>query len=387
LKTLTPKVEQPVSTAGLQRISSERVDPSPSGSRRVPELDGIRGVAIALVLIRHSFETSAATGIMGAMGVDLFFVLSGYLITGILLAAKSRPHYFRNFYARRALRIFPLYYLLLILIAVSYPHPGPYVVLGLFYVSNLWHLFAVPMLYAPLWSLSVEEHFYFVWPWVVRRLNVTRLRNLALAVVVIEPLFRGLAYYHHWPIYCYTWFRLDGLALGAFLACDVRMKGRSPHRLAISSALALAASAALLTLMPLFAAGSMAVFFSFNSILSVALIAATLSGQIPTLSAIMRSRALVKTGELSYFLYIAHELIFHFWDSLLGAGQPLLLHWLGAFGALMIRDTVVLAVTFLLAELSRRYFEGPILALKRHFPSVVPTAVSVGQMRPASQQA
>jgi peptidoglycan/LPS O-acetylase OafA/YrhL len=355
-------------------------------SVRIPELDGIRGVAIALVLICHSFDGSAAAGIMGAMGVDLFFVLSGYLITTILLTAKSGPHYFRNFYVRRALRIFPLYYLLLILIAVSYRHPGPYVVLGLFYISNLWHLFGVSMLYAPLWSLSVEEHFYAVWPWVVRRLSEARLRNLVLVVIVIEPLSRVLAYYHHWPIYCYTWFRLDGLALGAFLACDIRIKGRSRHRLSTYSALALAASAALLILMPFFAAGSMAVFFSFNSLLSLALITATLSGQIPSLSTIMRSRALVKTGKLSYFLYIAHYLIFHYWDSLLGYYPPPLLHRLGAFGTLMIRDTVVLAVTFLLAELSHRYFEGPILVLKRHFSPTASTAGPTGQMRPASQQ-
>ncbi len=158
-----------------------KVNPLARKEIRIPELDGIRGIAVLLVLALHGFawpmqwetwhgfpRVIQLLTLPGGLGVNLFFVLSGFLITGILLDAAGEPHYFRNFYGRRALRILPLYYLTLLLIFVPYPSSGKFVLLGLFYISNMTGIFGVLNVYGPLWSLSVEEHFYLLWPWVSR---------------------------------------------------------------------------------------------------------------------------------------------------------------------------------------------------------------------------
>src|SRR5262249_48499509 len=117
---------------------------------RIPELDGFRGIAILMVLMFHLFSYTMwvrswiglprlvlyATK-TGWEGVDLFFALSGFLITGILLDSRSDPHYFRNFYARRALLIPPLYYAVVLVIWLCYPDSGRYALLSAFYLSNL----------------------------------------------------------------------------------------------------------------------------------------------------------------------------------------------------------------------------------------------------------
>ena len=159
----------------------------------MPELDSLRGVAILLVLFFHGFDSPGIvwsrltvpgrlffTACLGGWtGVYLFFVLSGFLITGILLDSKPKPQYYRRFYIRRALRILPAFYLLLLLLIVL-PRTGwlahrrvgwPFVALSFLYLANVTNLFGVPGQYGALWSLAVEEHFYLVWPAVVRRLS------------------------------------------------------------------------------------------------------------------------------------------------------------------------------------------------------------------------
>ena len=141
----------------------------------MPELDTLRGVAIIAVLFFHGFywrfaglhfSAAAATFLQatraGWLGVNLFFVLSGFLITGILLDSKCRPQYFRAFYVRRALRILPLYYSVLTFIAAGHLATRSYVILSFLYLANLTVLFGVPDQYGPLWSLAVEEHFYLL---------------------------------------------------------------------------------------------------------------------------------------------------------------------------------------------------------------------------------
>lgn len=133
----------------------------------MPELDTIRGLAILGVLLYHglywnvnlsnfpSLERIILTGMWaGRMGVDLFFVLSGFLITGILLDSRNRQDYYRRFYARRALRILPAYLLILAILAVTKYTPLSFVLLSLIYLSNLTPLFGIPIAYPVLWSLG-----------------------------------------------------------------------------------------------------------------------------------------------------------------------------------------------------------------------------------------
>jgi peptidoglycan/LPS O-acetylase OafA/YrhL len=145
---------------------------------RIPELDGIRAIAIWMVLIfhisygwvpvDHKFPPIPRFVMLivahGWLGVDLFFVLSGFLITGVLLDSKENPHYFRNFYARRLLRIMPLYFAVVFAFFIFYTHFRDFIILSTLFAANLAYLFNVRVPHGPavLWSLAVEEHFYLI---------------------------------------------------------------------------------------------------------------------------------------------------------------------------------------------------------------------------------
>src|SRR3954466_6828035 len=205
-------VEMPVELTGR-----EVAPPMPSG--HIATLDGLRGVAILLVMLchflgllhtgNHRLDSLLHLGFgHGWVGVNLFFVLSGFLITGILLDAKSSPRYFRNFYARRTLRIFPLYYgVLFVCFAILPLFPGSNSADFLAlrsrqgwlwtYCTNIkivldgdWK-FATPLLdLGHFWSLAVEEHFYLVWPLLVFLLPTRALVKACIGVIVVAGLAR-----------------------------------------------------------------------------------------------------------------------------------------------------------------------------------------------------
>jgi peptidoglycan/LPS O-acetylase OafA/YrhL len=181
-------------------------------SQHLPALDGLRGIAILLVMAFHrvllhpgSLERSllGRLGLCGWVGVDLFFVLSGFLITGILFDTKDRPDYFRRFYFRRTVRIFPLYYgfLLGVLglgVALQATGRSPFgwgdfwrnqLVLWT-YTTNLafaaageWYALAPMLTLTSLWSLAIEEQFYLVWPLLIRRVSRRVGIGICLALV------------------------------------------------------------------------------------------------------------------------------------------------------------------------------------------------------------
>jgi len=210
----------------------------------MPALDGLRGIAILLV-IAHNAQLLEVPDMHGGLkpafylmnigwvGVQLFFVLSGFLITGILLDTMGRPHALRAFMARRALRIFPLYYGMLFLLFVLLPAIGqqpdiykaqaPYQIWLWTYLSN-W---TDPMGIGPdqlphFWSLAVEEQFYLFWPLLVYALkSPVRVAWAALALVLLGPICRTLVINAGYPVgaaYAWTFCRIDALALGALAA-------------------------------------------------------------------------------------------------------------------------------------------------------------------------
>jgi peptidoglycan/LPS O-acetylase OafA/YrhL len=216
--------------------------------QKIPQLDAVRGIAILIVLVHnlHGFSSPPFSLVSnyGWMGVDLFFVLSGFLITGILLDSKSSENYFRNFYARRSLRIWPLYYSVLLLMFVILPLVRPQDAPELFQRSSPWwsypfflqnFLVAAPALaVGPLgvsWSLAVEELFYLVWPFVVRFASTERLQWIAWVVLLASPWLRLQFIAQHWIIYSNPFCRLDGMMAGALLAILVRKSGFAPGRL------------------------------------------------------------------------------------------------------------------------------------------------------------
>jgi peptidoglycan/LPS O-acetylase OafA/YrhL len=194
--------------------------------KRIPQLDGLRGIAVLMVFFHHALRVPLFWS-----GVDLFFVLSGYLITGILLRLKERKAtegYGKAFYLRRIRRIVPPYlgFMLFLLLFVPVPWRQVWYWYA-FFGANLANALGRGNVSAmsPLWSLAVEEQFYFVWPWVVLLCSRQRLRQVALGIVIAEPFLRALCtplFPNSVFIYSLTPFRADLLACGAFVAaCEL----------------------------------------------------------------------------------------------------------------------------------------------------------------------
>jgi peptidoglycan/LPS O-acetylase OafA/YrhL len=232
---------------------TERVfQPPVAKLSRILELDGLRGLAILLVIPchyianvphgePHTWTSRAGTMLdWGGSGVDLFFVLSGFLIGGILLDSRSSPNYFQTFYARRFFRILPLYYFLLSLYAILWLAAPDLLRLGApgwiypLFLQNYFMKMAPAQTFwlAPMWSLAVEEQFYMIAPPVMRRLSTERIAKLMLAVVLIAFLIRvtavlgfGDRLHDHWGLrfaYFGTPGRADDLALGVLAAIGWR---------------------------------------------------------------------------------------------------------------------------------------------------------------------
>ena len=191
--------------------------------KHLPRLDGVRGLAILSVFFLHVLHISFFSG------VDLFFVLSGFLITNVLLEGKrkDRSRLFRNFYERRAKRILPSYFLTLLVASMFagwswLRHWYLYV-----FLANLiipLHI-SYPAIFPPLWSLAVEEQFYLLWPIAVYFLSTRHLKHVSLMILVCAPLFRGVFQFSdQWPIYMLTPFRMDLIAAGALLGLIWRDK-------------------------------------------------------------------------------------------------------------------------------------------------------------------
>jgi peptidoglycan/LPS O-acetylase OafA/YrhL len=184
---------------------------------RVKSLDGVRGVAVLAVLLYHHSQLNS-----GYAGVDLFFVLSGYLITGILRRAHAAPDYWWSFWVKRITRILPPQLLLLAASVLFLKVNRGYAALCLLTMGD-WVAYRHPEALAvrPLWSLAVEEHFYLLWPFAVRYLSWRALIGVLTTFILAEPLLRAIVtpHTHSWQtIYFLTPFRLDGLCYGSLLA-------------------------------------------------------------------------------------------------------------------------------------------------------------------------
>lgn len=364
----------------------------------VPELDGLRGIAILLVIVSHYLGEYWRTASVGWTGVNLFFVLSGFLITGILLDAKDKPNYFRNFYARRTLRIFPLYYLVLFLLFIVAPlfsaldtegfqsvarHQGWLWTYTMNLYTSFWAAvngddpFAGGWVQtAHFWSLSVEEQFYLVWPAIV--LFTTRRRLLAICVAAFFGAWALRIYFvsqgNLVAPYFFTLCRIDDLAAGAFVAAMAREKG-GLDRLA-----ACAPMAAILALWALLGTGiQLRHFFQLNGTVEIqaysafSLLYASLVVFALTANSrgwfrwLMRNAFLRSYGKYSYAIYIFH------W----GLSSALFFHILPVdtmtdiFGsetnALAVRVVGVAILSWGIAFVSWHVYEKHFLKLKKYF--------------------
>jgi peptidoglycan/LPS O-acetylase OafA/YrhL len=356
----------------------------------IPELDGLRGIAALMVVFHHMAQQfpgfSGATipqrllqvwlrfTTPGWMGVDVFFVLSGFLITGILLDTKRQPHFYRNFYMKRILRIFPLYYLMLVVLLIFFAKPWPFFTLCVFYLANFSSLFGISLIFGPLWSLSVEEHFYFLWPWAVKFVRMRALLAASLLTCFIEPAFRYYAFKHGFFDPYFSWFRFDGLALGAAIAitsrCDL---GR--HLKSIACVLWFAAVFVFCVSLPfggytrMKPAGT-AVLYTCVSLFTGGVVCFVRASPNGRLFAVLRGKFLRFTGDISYCLYLIHLFVIlgfyrvanaRFFEGLTQALQrtPVLMY--------AVHSITVLGICYGIGALSKKYFEGPIRSYRIRF--------------------
>ena len=366
--------------------------------RFMPELDVLRGIAVLGVLFFHGFRSEYGslpfTGIRktlvfatqaGAFGVNLFFVLSGFLITGILLDSRNRADYYRRFYTRRALRILPAYYSLLILLALLHQASPAFLGLSFIYLSNVVSLFGVGNSYHPLWSLAVEEHYYIVWPAVVHKLKPRHLGMVALAICILIPLARAISFHygHLAGLDWFTWFAADGLAAGSLLALVLRtpISRKQATNLAIflltlSAILLLAGSNFGILSRQTRILGASIQLTLVNSFFAGLLVLLLLVGSGPRKN-LVKSAILQFFGYISYGLYLIHPLIFRLYDVATRRLLPSLVPSVDNFSLIVLRFGVVGCVAVGLAFISRKYYEEWFLKLKE---SVAPPTEATGKI-------
>ena len=373
---------------------------NPPIGTHLPALDGLRGVAILLVLLGHFDIYSSATALdatvreilkCGWMGVDLFFVLSGYLITGILWRTREDPAYFLKFYARRSLRIFPLYYAFvaaMLLIFAIFPHYRMEMAVSLANQAWIWIFLtnvlvtlkghwiqAVPG-FNHFWSLAVEEQFYLVWPallwWIRDRRTMLRI---VLSMLFVAPAFRVLCWADETSAlgaFLLTPARMDAFAMGAvvFLLLQNEAAARTVAR--VAPRLAAVALTLLITLLTY--AGSSpesrsvsTLGFSLTALFFGAVLAFTLTTRTGPFIGTLNHPFLRSVGKYSYALYVLHPAVRQvIIESIAPRVQVPLL-----FDSTMLQQVLVLALGFglsyLLAVCSWYVLESPLLRFKDRF--------------------
>jgi peptidoglycan/LPS O-acetylase OafA/YrhL len=356
----------------------------------MPELDAIRGLAILGVLVYHGLywarDFSAYApwqravlklASPGQYGVNLFFVLSGFLITGILVDSKQRRDYYQRFYFRRALRILPAYYATLLILVVLGLTSRGFLFMSLLYSSNLSGLFGIAMSYPVLWSLAVEEHFYFLWPTATKSFSGKHLGWIAGFILVLSPVLRFLCHQSAFGTLLpragcgyYTWNTADGLALGALLALLIRKWNEDRKKLRNFS-------------LALFVAGSLIALagWPFGIETRMTAVGETLQ-EVPwnfwsggmlgmfllvgsgTYKKWVAPKALIFFGQISYGLYLYHLFVFQLYGWI--AKRTGFEIWLGSslWTRTWARMICAGLAAIALAYLSRKYFEEPFLRLK-----------------------
>lgn len=380
------------SVGELQNTSRGKI-----AGRTFASLDGIRGIAILLVLLTHckDYIPSVTVRIVhvkqvlsyGWAGVDLFFVLSGFLITGILLDTRKADNYFSGFYARRVLRIFPLYYVVLtaVLVGASFMHPYPAALplpedrkLYFVYLTNwlgLWKGNWHANYLGHFWSLAVEEQFYLLWPVCVWFLRPATLRRVGLITLVGICLIRCSWVSTHGPsiaLTLATLTRMDGLIVGTLCALLFR---ESESLKAAQKWLSCVA----FVMLGCFVAGVTVLHDNFGLVQSfiqtiglsllacgfgaLVLKAAATEGAPTFFQRLLCTKSLRTLGKYSYGIYIYHV-------PLLGLAAELFVRHSGATPNLLVWR-LCLALTILaipvIAALSYEYFERPLLSFKRYF--------------------
>jgi peptidoglycan/LPS O-acetylase OafA/YrhL len=370
---------------------------------RIPELDGLRGIAILLVVSIHYFHDPDAKlprllrylqtlFALGWTGVDLFFILSGFLIGGILLEARNSPNYFKTFYVRRVFRIIPIYYLwivcLIVLVFVgsqffsSHTQSGQVpsinwaICAHFLFLQNLstgnYSTLAVWWL-GVTWSLAVEEQFYLVAPLLVRFLSRWRLIAFLSCAVFAAPccriLVRALAPMWVGTIYRVTPFRADTLALGVLAAIFWR-DPESREWLSRNKSLLYGAFGVLLAGMAAMGIWfwspsrtiTQTVGYTWIALFYLSLLFVVLSDTDGLLGKVARIGWLQEWGRISYCVYLIHAAVKYFCLTLLMQKSIHLVSWPSGVAGLL-----AMAISYAVAKLSWTFFEQPLLQIGHRY--------------------
>jgi peptidoglycan/LPS O-acetylase OafA/YrhL len=364
---------------------------STAADTRVPELDGVRGLAILFILIWHYVGIPSGIGaepdrwipsfhhllIFFKSGVDLFFTLSGFLIVGILLDQRATPNYYRTFFIRRACRIFPLYYLLVIAYiiakAAGATHPlfqgsipiASYLTMTQNYTMAHFASYGAIWLGAT-WSLAIEEQFYLIFPFIVRHCANVLPWILGAGIIGAE-LLRVWCYLHYgndWAAYTWLPCRIDALCAGALLACAFRSPAAreqlNRHRRLVTIAFValLGGAAALACVLPRNIGFHMTVWGHslLAAAFAVSILLVLLHRDQPA-TRFLRWSPLRYLGRISYGVYLMHAIalvaVFHW------ANRGIALDSISGVGL----SAAALAMTIAFCALSLRWFEQPLLRL------------------------
>ncbi|MGO9639774.1 MAG: acyltransferase family protein [Candidatus Acidiferrales bacterium] len=381
---------------------------TPPSKARVPELDGLRGIAISLVLIFHYFFFSPAPdhhptewirrayafperfATLGWSGVDLFFVLSGFLIGGILLDARGSPDYFKTFYARRVFRILPIYYAWIAAYILAMALAGRFLETRLpgGAAWETWSSMAAQILFLqnfrtlayssaigatwfqPTWSLAIEEQFYLIAPAVVRFLTRRRLYLFLGFVILSAPLLR-LYLHYRLPIYkpgvlsfAYMLMpcRADALALGILAALLWRNRsfrdwlGEHGRMLSVAAAVFFVGVAALGEWAPdCSSLAEQSAGYTWLAIFYALVLLLVLSKPRGWLAGFTRIGWLRELGKVSYCMYLIHLAVGSFCGMLFG-----ILRRTGS-GRSLASNCVAIVLTYAIARVSWACFENPLL--------------------------
>ena len=362
------------------------VSGAPSNNDHFLALDGLRGLSVTLVFFFHAskcFNNGAWSHYplvffivdRGYFGVDIFFVLSGFLITGILVKARTATNYYSVFYQRRALRIFPVYYLAVLLVfLLDRPGGQPFSWhVQIWYWLNLsnWYsaFFFHPIYLTQFWTLAIEEQFYLFWPVLVRNVPGKWLGALCLAMLPLQYGLRLLPAVQRWNdrypefIHRAVFLHTEGLFLGALLALLWPHLPDGPFtRAGLRCAVVLAGVATLFATLPEFVKmrAVSAAQTSLWSVFGALVIALLLRSGTGLLARSLSAAPLRRLGRYSYCIYVNHIAV------ILLSGQFLSIYRLPhPRVAFPFAITAVFLLSVAVAALSWRVLEEPVLSLKR----------------------
>jgi peptidoglycan/LPS O-acetylase OafA/YrhL len=348
----------------VRRPTTVSVGGSGNSLSHAPALDGLRALALLAVLYHHWVDSAVRVS-PGTIGVRLFFVVSGFLITRILLVSRferdgTLGDKLKTFYIRRTLRIFPLYYAVLLVSLATSPSFRDLWLWYVAYLQNLRMMAAGTFLFAAhFWTLAIEEQFYLLWPVLIFTVPRRAIGPMIAGAIALSPLWRIVALtsgrFNAVQIDLFTLGAFDALGLGALLAWySVEGRPLSGRKLSLAGA----GGMILVVLHGLLDSPfvDVVLFDSGVALASFALIGAAVGGHLPKLTAILSTRPLTSLGKISYGVYVYHA----FFPNKLGALGP----YLDALGGRALLLLASLVATLLISSLSWRFFERPINDLK-----------------------